>query len=138
MIALRLYVYAFHSACWQWLEDRNLTVYGNPPCYPTQTSTLVYSYVSPAGDAISATWTRAVNLPAALLAQGYLNIPVGKEWMRTTRWAALVHSAPLICFAGPTTVIAGMLSGGAPASPGCQALQKHDTNGRVPATLIDA
>lgn len=98
-----------------WLEDRNLTVYGNPPCYPTQASTLVYSYVSPAGDAISATWTRPVTLPAALLSQGYLNIPVG-----------------------PTTVIAGMLSGATPAASGCQALQKHDTNGRVAATIIDA
>lgn len=99
-----------------YLEDRNLTVYGSPPCYPTQASTLVYSYASPSGDTISATWTRPVTLPPSLIAQGYLNIA-----------------------SGPMTIIAAMVSGAGsvptPPFQSCRALNKHNINGALAVNI---
>ena len=79
-----------------------------------QASTLVYSYVSPSLDTISATWTRPAVLPPALLALGYLNI------------------AP-----GPSTFIGAMLSsaGGPAPFQSCAPLSKHNINGALAVNI---
>jgi hypothetical protein len=59
------------------LEDRNSAVgFQSPPCYPTQVSQLV-SFAGLADGGLTATWWRPLALPAALLAEGYLDVTVG-------------------------------------------------------------
>ena len=56
-----------------WLEDRDSFIgYRSPPCFGTQVSTLLSS--SKSGGNLTATWTRPLNVSAALAAQHYQNL----------------------------------------------------------------
>lgn len=59
------------------IEDRLNAGHVVPTCYATQVSQITASSVVAGGSSFTATWTRPITLSAALLAEGYLNIPTG-------------------------------------------------------------
>lgn len=94
----------------QILEDRHNVAWASPPCQPTQLSVVGASSVSPAGDALTVSWSRPLVVNATLLAEGYINVPQGS-----------------------THAIGAILYGKAPAPYTFNAtLTRHTTPGTVP------
>ena len=95
------------------LEDRHNVAYASPPCQTSQLSVQGPSTVSPAGDALTVSWSRPLTVNASLIKEGYINVPTGA-----------------------THAIGAILYGVAPAPyTACATLVQHTSHGSVGVTF---